>query len=95
MIVAYAIMITTTIDISGELAMVTARFLGNKFVKPIIEKHKAEGRAEGLAEGRTEGKVEGRAVGLAEERHRWVEWNRRRMDAQATGAPFDEQPPGS
>ncbi len=63
--------------------MVTARFLGNKFVKPIIEKHKAEGRAEGLAEGR------------AEEHRRWVEWNHRRLEAQATGAPFDEPPPGS
>ena len=59
--------------------MVTKRYLEDKFLNPWLEKQKAERRAEGRAE----------------ERRRWVEWNRRRMDAAASGAPFDEPPPAS
>lgn len=46
--------------------MVMADYVKNKFVKPIIEAHKAEGYAEGVAEGRVEGIAEGRAEGRAE-----------------------------
>ena len=28
------------------------------------------------------------------ERARWQKWNRRRMDAEANGQPFNEPPPG-
>ena len=69
--------------------MVTAKYLGNKFVKPLIEKRREEGRVEGRAEGRTEGRVEGRA----EERLLWSEWNHRREEAAANGVPFSEPPP--
>ena len=68
--------------------MVTARYLGHKFVTPLIEKHRAEGREQGQAEGREQGQAEGR-----EERLRWTEWNRRRLEAEARGVPFDEPPP--
>ena len=61
--------------------MVTAKYLGNKFVKPLIEKRREEGRKEGRAEGRTE------------ERLLWSEWNRRREEAAANGVPFAEPPP--
>lgn len=30
----------------------------------------------------------------AEERRKWVEWNRRRKEAEAQGLPFEEPPPG-
>ena len=77
--------------------MVTAKYLGNKFVKPLIEKRREEGRKEGRAEGRKEGRVEGRAEGRtegrAEERLLWSEWNRRREEAAANGVPFAEPPP--
>ena len=53
--------------------MVTARYLGNKFVEPLIEKRREEGQAQ--------------------ERRRWIEWNRRRLEAEASGVPFDEPPP--
>ena len=57
----------------------------------------AEGRAEGLTEGRAEGLTEGRAEGLTEgrteERQRWVEWNERRLAAEAAGEIFDEPAP--
>jgi len=79
--------------------MVTARYLGNKFVQPLIERHKAEGRVEGIAvgrvEGREEGMSEGIATGEAAERRRWTEWNSRRVEAERAGVPFDEPPPAS
>ena len=105
-IVIYAIMTTSVVDTLGGSVVVTAQYLRNKFVKPLIERHKAEGRAEGRVEGRAEGRVEGRAEGRVEgraegvvegeanERRRWSEWNRRRMDAAAASVPFDEPPPG-
>lgn len=34
------------------------------------------------------------ARGRATERAQWQEWNRRRMDAEANGRPFNEPPPG-
>ena len=45
LIVIYAIATTVALDILGGMALVTARYLGNKFVKPLIERHKAEGEA--------------------------------------------------
>ena len=63
--------------------MVTARYLENKFVKPLIERHKAEGREEGIATGK------------AAERRRWTEWNARRIDAERADIPFNEPPPAS
>ena len=39
------------------------------------------------------GEERGRAEGLAEERQRWVEWNERRMAAEAAGEMFDEPAP--
>ena len=35
-----------------------------------------------------------RAEGRAEVQAAWQAWNRRRMDAEAQGRPFDEPPPG-
>ena len=54
----------------------------NRFVNPVIERHKAAGRVEGMAEGRVV------------ERSQWQDWNRRRLDAAAAGRPFHEPPPG-
>ena len=54
----------------------------NRFVIPVIEARREEGR------------VEGRVAGRAEERAEWREWNRRRMDAEGQGIPFNEPPPG-
>ena len=54
----------------------------NRFVIPVIEARREEGRVEGRVEGR------------AEERAEWQEWNRRRMVAEAQGELFNEPPPG-
>ena len=58
----------------------------NRFVIPVIEARREEGRVEGRVEGRAEGRAESDAA--------WREWNCRRMDAEAQGRPFDEPPPG-
>lgn len=59
--------------------MAIYQYITNRFTKPIIEKHQAEGREEGRAEANQE----------------WQSWNRRRLLAAANGQPFDEPPPGA
>ena len=44
-----------------------------------------------FAQGQAEGKVEGKV----EERQAWHDWLQRRNDAEASGQPFHEPPPGS
>ena len=50
----------------------------SRFVIPVIEARREEGRVEGRAEERAE----------------WREWNRRRMAAETRGESFSEPPPG-
>ncbi len=59
--------------------MVTARYLSDKFLKPLHERLRQEGREEGRKEVQ----------------RRWAAWNQRRLEAEQTGQPFDEPPPGS
>ena len=57
-------------------------------------KHRFErGLEEGRHEGREEGLEEGREEGTESERRRWVEWNERRLAAEAAGEPFHEPSP--
>ena len=59
--------------------MVTSRYLSDKFLKPLHEKLREEGRKEGREE-----------VQL-----RWALGTERRLDAESRKAkPFDEPPPG-
>ena len=107
LILIYSVATTIALDFLGGTFMVTARYLGNKFVQPLIERHKAEGREEGIAtgivkgreegmsEGIAVGRVEGREEGEASERRRWTEWNSRRVEAERAGVSFDEPPPAS
>ena len=83
------------LDSVWGIIMVTAGYLTNKFVKPLIERHKAEGREEGITAGREEGMSEGIATGEAAANRRWTEWNSRRIEAERAGVPFDEPPPAS
>ena len=73
--------------------MVTYDYLMNKYVRPLQERQRAEGREQGLAEGRAEGLLEGRAEAEAEFRRLVGEWNRRRLAAAARNEPFDEPHP--
>ena len=81
LIMLISIFIVTVADLVGGVIVVMARYLGNKFVEPLIEKRREEGR------------VEGKAAGRAEERLLWSEWNRRREEAEANGVRFTEPPP--
>ena len=73
-----AMLLTRPLNLSGELLMSLYQAMVNRFVIPVIERHKDEGRVEGRVE----------------ERAAWREWNRRRIDAEAQGQPFSEPPPG-
>ncbi len=35
------------------------------------------------------------AEGIAQERAKWQDWNRRRLEAEAEGRPFNEPPPSA
>ena len=63
--------------------MVTKRYLEEKWLKPQRERL----RREGLEEGRQEGRKQ--------ERQAWIDWNSRRLEAEAQGRPFNEPPPSS
>ena len=65
----------------GFTIMVLYYHMINKLVAPVIKRHEARGEAQGLARGR------------AESNKKWREWNRRRLDHEAQGLPFDEPPP--
>ena len=107
LIIIYSLMIVTALDALGGFIMVTKRYLMNKWVKPQeerirrqgLEKGIAEGREKGIAEGRNEGiekgLAEGRNEGRNEERQAWIEWNNRRLEAEAQGRPFNEPLPSS
>ena len=82
-----AMLLTRPVNVMGEATMSVYHAIVNRYVIPVIEKHKAEGRAE----GRTEGRAEGQAA----EREEWRAWNRRRIEAEKHGRIFDESPPGS
>lgn len=84
--VLYAILIVGIADAIGGFAVVTKRYLERKWIKPLIERQKAEAERQ---------KAEGRAEGRKEANRDWVAWNRRRVDAETKGEPFNEAPPAS
>ena len=80
-----AMLLTRAVNKTGELLMSLYQFVVNRYVIPVIEGHKAEGREEG--------RVEGREEGLAEARADWQAWNRRRLAAEREGREFTEPTP--
>ena len=91
LIIIYSLMIVTALEYGGSIIVVTARYLTNKWVKPLQDKFREEGRQEGRLEGRQEGVAEGRV----RERQAWVDRERRRLEAEAQGILFDEPFPGT
>lgn len=62
----------------GYIAMMAIyHAFANRFIKPVIEGHEERGRE----------------MGMKQSNRAWSEWNRRRLDAEAEGVPFDEPPP--
>ena len=108
-VTALGIPATFTLMEVVQRLMVTYDYLMNKYVRPLKEKQRAEGREQGLAEGREQGLAEGRAEGReqglaegkaagkaaaeAEFRRLVAEWNQRRLAAVARNEPFDEPHP--
>ena len=98
LIIIYSLMTVTALDYGGGYIVVTARYLTNKWVKPLQDKFRQEGRKEGLEEGIEigveRGRAEGREMGVTSERQYWLDRERRRLEAEAQGIPFDEPLPG-
>ncbi len=84
-----AMLLTRALNSTGELLMSLYQAMVNRFVIPVIEAHKAEGREQGRAEGRQQGREQGRAESRAE----WRAWNERRLAAEREGREFAESPP--
>ena len=61
--------------------MVMYDYAINRWVKPVIERHKEEGRVEGITIGRQEAD------------RQWDEWADRKADAESQGLPFTEPRP--
>ena len=72
-----AMLLTRAVNKTGELLMSLYQFVVNRYVIPVIEAHKAEGRDQGRAESRAE----------------WRAWNERRLAADREGRDFAEPPP--
>ena len=73
-----SMVLTRAVNTTGELMMTLYQTMVNRFVVPVIEAHKAEGREEGRAEAMAE----------------WRDWNERRLAAERSGREFGEPPPG-
>ena len=65
---ATAMLLTRPVNMMGETAMTLYQAMVNRWVFPVIERHKAEGRAEGIEQGRVEGIEQGRVEGVAQGR---------------------------
>ena len=52
---AMAMLLTRPVNMLGGTAMTLYQAMVNRYVIPVIERHKAEGRAEGMEQGRAEG----------------------------------------
>ena len=63
--------------------MVIYQSLVNRYVIPVIERHKAEGRTEGRAEG------------VQAQNELWNAWLQRKEAAEAEGIEFNEPRPGT
>ena len=61
----------------AKTIMVIGQYLENKLVKPLQERLREEGRTEGGAKTH----------------EAWNSWNRRRLEADERGLPFNEPPP--
>ena len=100
--IGISVAIAGLLVVQGGMVIVSIyQAIVNRFVTPVIEDHRAEGREEGREEGRKEGRTEGRAEGREEGREEgrtetnraWREWLRRRAEAEERGLPFNEPQP--
>ena len=81
-----AMLLTRPLNVIGGAAMTLYQAMANRFVVPVIERHKAIGREEG--------REQGLEAGRAEREQEWRAWYERRLQ-ERQGRPFDEPPPGT
>ena len=62
--VVLAMLLTRPVNMMGGIAMTLYQAMANRWVIPVIERHKSEGRAEGLAEGLERGMEQGMQQGM-------------------------------
>ena len=81
--VAVGTAIVTLLAVQGGYIIMMAIYhiITNRFTKPVIEEHIAQGREVGLAEG------------VDKSNKAWREWLQKRDNAEAQGLPFDEPSP--
>ncbi len=91
----YATMLVSLIEVIRIMIILPADYLSQKFVEPLKERQRKEGRAQGLAEGREEGRAEGREEGRAKLRAEIVDWLRRKEEHEREGKEFNEPMPGA
>ena len=77
--VGISVAIAGLVAVHGGMLIVSLyQAIVNRFITPVIEDHREEGRVEGQAETNRQ----------------WREWLQRRTEAEAQGLPFDEPQPG-
>ena len=76
--ILYATAIISFMEV-GRMVLLPADYLRQKFIEPLKERQKEEGRAEGRAEMH----------------ELFLDWIRRKEEAEREGRPFDEPMPGS
>ena len=81
LILLLAVSLVSLADSLEGIIVVTKRYLDSKLVEPIRRQLREEGREEG------------KAIGEERANQRWEAWNRRRLEAEAKGEPFDEPLP--
>ncbi len=72
-------LLARAVNMIGGILVSLYQAMVNRFVIPVIEEHKAQGRAEG------------RDKAMAE----WAAWNQRRLAAERAGQAFVEPPPSN
>ena len=90
-------------DDVAYLAVITSILIvdfGRYLVGLLIKAPQDRAYEQGLGQGKVQGKAEGKAEGIAQERERWIdydrrmqEWGRKMKESQENDEPFDEPPP--
>ena len=75
------------------LAMEGIAMLAERYLKKRYEVGKEEGEEIGIVKGRALGKEEGAKEERARAKARFDAWNKRRLEAESEGKPFDEPNP--
>ncbi len=84
------------VQLAAAMAVATGTtfmiFQGVDFIMFLTQLYKERVQRK-IKEAKAEGKAEGIVEGKAEERELWIDWNNRRLEAEAKGEPFNEDPP--